>query len=81
MLNIATPPIFTVTPPYTKDALFSSALNYFGMFVMTFHYEWRLQLASLVKVIVKHGACVGNPLPLAEAIPIPRASDVCVVLY
>jgi len=51
------------------------------MFVMTFHYEWRLQLASLVKVIVKHGACVGNPLPLAEAIPIPRASDVCVVLY
>ena len=30
-----------------KDAPFSSALNYFGMFVMTFHYEWRLKLASV----------------------------------
>jgi hypothetical protein len=46
-LSVATPPIFTVTPPYTKDAPFSSALNYFGMFVMTFHYEWRLKLASV----------------------------------
>ena len=30
-LSVATPPIFTATPPYTKDASFSSALNYFGM--------------------------------------------------
>ena len=50
------PPYLLLRPPYlllrpregdTKDAPFSSALNYFGMFVMTFHYEWRLKLASV----------------------------------
>src|ERR1700719_1793116 len=58
-LSVAPPPIFTATPPYTKDAPCTSTLNYFGMFVMTLHYGRQLKLAPslpLVKVIVKQGA-------------------------
>jgi hypothetical protein len=41
------PPYLLLRPPYT------SALNYFGMFVMTLHYGEHL---NLVKVIVTQGA-------------------------
>jgi hypothetical protein len=46
-LSVATPPIFTVTPAYTKEARFSSALNYLGMFVITLQYRQRLKLAPV----------------------------------
>jgi len=42
-LCVATPPV----TPYTKGALYTSALNCFGMFVMTLHYVQHLKLAPV----------------------------------
>jgi hypothetical protein len=41
------PPYLLLRPPYTKGALYTSAINYFGIFVMTFHHRQRLKLAPV----------------------------------